>query len=417
MVSLNDKLLKQARQYLVGGVNSPVRSFNYIGLEPILIEKGKGSKIYDYDGKEYIDYVLSWGPLILGHSHPKVINELKRAMALGLSFGMTNKHEIDLAKEIKKAISFIDKIRFVNSGTEAVMTAVRLSRAYTKRDKILKFENAYHGHTDYLLAKAGSGLATLNIPSSLGVPKDFTNHTIVAPFGNRDAFENIFRKYGNRIGAVLVEPVGGNFGVVLPDINFLKFLRKFTKKYNSLLIFDEIITGFRFGYGSAAQQFGIEPDLICLGKIIGGGLPIGAVGGKDNVMNLLAPKDNVYQAGTFSGNPVVMQAGITTLKILEKEKDRYRKLFELTEFLSKNIQNAAKLASVALRINYFGSMFSIKFTNKKYFGMAYKYLLENGVFIAPSEFEANFISFSHTKRDIEKTIKLFRESLNKIGDL
>lgn len=412
----NKRLFKEAKKHLVGGVNSPVRSFKYVGIDPILIKSGKGSKVYDYNGNKYIDYVLSWGASMLGHAHPKVLEQLTRTIKLGLGFGVTNRLEIELAKKIKEAIYFVDKIRFVNSGTEAVMAAVRLARAYTKKDKILKFENSYHGSADYLLLRAGSGLATLGIPLSSGAPKDFIKHTIVAKSGDKKSLEKIFRKYSNEIACVLIEPVGGNNGVILPDVNFLKFLRKITKKYNSVLIFDEVITGFRFGFKSAAELFGIEPDLICLGKIIGGGLPVGAFGGSGKIMKLLAPEGNVYQAGTFSGNPIVVQAGLATLKILEKNKDKYKKLFALTEFLSRSIQKEAVSRNINLKINYFGPMFSFKFADKNHFEIIYRDLLKNGVFFAPSEFEANFLSFAHNQNDIEETIRVFKQALDKLGE-
>ena len=299
ITTINKRLFNEAKRHLVGGVDSPVRSFKYVGGDPVLIDRGSGSRIYDHDGNEYIDYVLSFGAVILGHNHRAVTSAVKRRANRGLAFGATHTAEIRLASAIKGAIPFIDKVRFVNSGTEAVMGAVRLARGYTGRDMIVKFEHSYHGHADYLLASGGSGLATLGIPSSSGVPEDFTKHTIIAPANNIEVLERIFKRSGRRIAAVLVEPVGGNYGVVPPDTDFLKNLKKLTKKYGAVLIFDEVITGFRFGYGSAAQKFGILPDLIVLGKIIGGGLPIGAYGGMEKIMRHLAPSGNVYQASTF----------------------------------------------------------------------------------------------------------------------
>ncbi|MDP2928436.1 MAG: glutamate-1-semialdehyde 2,1-aminomutase [Candidatus Omnitrophota bacterium] len=409
--AINSKLFYKAKKYLVGGVNSPVRAFNYVGGEPLIIKKGRGSKVYDHDGNEYIDYVLSWGSLILGHAFPEVVNAVKAALGAGLSFGTTNMKEVELAKLIQKAIPLAEKIRFVNSGTEAVMGAVRLARGYTGRDEIVKFENAYHGHADYLLTKSGSGLATLGMPSSAGVPEDFIKHTIITPFNDIGAIENAFKKYGRKIAAVLVEPVGCNYGVVLPDVKFLKRLRELTAQYGSLLIFDEVITGFRFNFGSAAQKFGIIPDLIVLGKIIGGGLPIGAYCGRKEIMDKLAPLGGVYQASTFSGNPVVMQAGISTLPALAKSKAKYRQMEEFTEFLTSAIDQAARSRNIGLKISRFGSMFSMKFDRKDDFEKFYKNMLRRGIYFAPSEFEANFLSFAHTKKDVEKTADVVSAAL------
>jgi len=401
----NHRLFKEAQRYLVGGVNSPVRAFGYVGGNPILVKRGQGSKIYDYDGNKYIDYVLSWGSLILGHAHQSVIKEIKQVLNYGLGFGTTHKSEIELARIIQKAIPGLEKIRFVNSGTEAVMGAIRLARGYTGRVKIIKFSHAYHGHADYLLAKSGSGLATLQIPLSKGVPRDFIKHTLVAPYGDVIFLDRLFKKYGSDIAAVIVEPVGGNYGVIPPDLDFLKVLRKITTKYKALLIFDEVITGFRFRFGAAADQFGIKPDLICLGKIIGGGLPIGAYGGGEKIMRYLAPLGEVYQSSTFAGNPVVMQAGIATLCTLEKRKDVYSRLEELTKYLSLNLEEEAEKRNIGLRINHFGSMFSLQFKEKKQFQQFYRYMLEGGIYFAPSEFEANFLSFAHTRKDIDETIE------------
>ena len=405
------KLFNIAKRYLVGGVDSPVRSFNYVGIEPLLIKSGKGSSVYSYNNRKYIDYVLSWGSAILGHAHPQVIKNIKQSLDSGLSFGSTNQAEVELAQEITKAIPDIEKIRFVNSGTEAVMGAVRLARAYTGGDKIIKFENSYHGHADYLLVKAGSGLATLQIPASAGVPKDFIKHTLVVPFGDKEALGAVFRKYKKEIAAVLVEPVGGNYGLLPPNKEFLKILRRLTKKYKSLLISDEIITGFRFRFGSVSECFGVSPDLICLGKIIGGGLPIGAYGGSAKIMNNLAPLGKVYQASTFSGNPIVMQAGLSTLKILKKQMNSYQRIAELNNYLCVNLKEIAQTYGVLLELSSYGSMFSFKFQTKDQFAKFYRLMLKGGIFFAPSEFEANFLSFAHTKNDIEKTLRIARRSL------
>lgn len=412
----DQRLFREARKYLVGGVNSPVRSFKYVGTLPVLAKRGKGAYLWDYDDNKYIDYILSFGALILGHSHPKVISDLKKTVNSGLSFGLTNEKEIELAGILKKAIPFIDKIRFVNSGTEAVMSAIRLSRGVTRRDKILKFENSYHGHADYLLAKAGSGLLTLGVTKSAGVPKDFIKNTIVAPFGKVEVIEKIFKEEGKNIAAVIVEPVGGNSGVILPDPDFLKKLRQITHKYGTLLIFDEVITGFRFNFGSVSKHFGVTPDLICLGKIIGGGLPIGAIGGSDEIMLKLAPQGDVYQASTFSGNPVTMQAGISTLKVLNKFKNEYPNLFALADFLISQIENQAHINKINLKINHYRNMFSFTFENKKQFQKFYKFMLNEGVLFAPSQFEANFLSFAHTKKDIIRTIEAAAKSFRSLKE-
>jgi glutamate-1-semialdehyde 2,1-aminomutase len=409
----NKKLCAAAGRVLVGGVDSPVRSFGYAGTNPVLIKRGRGAKVYDYDGRGYIDYVLSWGSAILGHAHPSVVNDVRRTVGSGLSFGATNRKEIELAEVLSEAIPFIDKVRFTSSGTEAVMGAIRLARGYTKKDKMLKFENSYHGHADYLLAKGGSGLATLGIPSSAGVPRDFTRHTFIAPYGDTDHLTEIFKRHGSTIAAVIVEPVGGNHGVTGPDYPFLDKLRLITKRYGSLLIFDEVITGFRFRYGALAQKFRIVPDLICLGKIIGGGLPIGAYCGNKKVMNNLAPIGNVYQASTFAGNPVTMQAGLSTLKALKRLRHEYEDLEGLTRYLAASLKSEANSRAISINIERYGNIFSIKFKEKKHFRLFYRGMLSGGVLLAPSEFEANFLSFAHTKKDIENTITAARAALDK----
>lgn len=415
IISTNDRLFSEAKKYLVGGVSSPVRSFNYVGGSPVLIKNGRGSRAFDYDNKEYIDYCLSWGALILGHANKPVIKALRNRINLGLGFGTTNKTEVELAGLIQKAVPFIKKIRFVNSGTEAVMAAVRLARGYTGKDKIIKFAHSYHGAADYLLASAGSGLASLSIPQSLGVPSDFIKHTIIAPHGDKEYLNKVFKKYGRQVAAVLIEPAGGNYGVIPPDIVFLKYLRAVTKKYGALLLADEVITGFRFCFGSLSKRLGITPDLICLGKIIGGGLPVGAYGGREEIMNYLAPQGKVYQASTFSGNPIVMQAGLSTLRVLARLKKSYRRWENLTGYLAGVIKREAELAKIALKVNSYGSMFSLKFKDKEKFRRFYRELLRQGVYFAPSEYEANFLSFAHTKKDIEKTAETVKLALRKIS--
>ena len=412
--TINSKIFTEARKYLVGGVNSPVRAFNYVGGDPLIIKKGRGSRVYDHDGNEYIDYVLSWGSLILGHAFPDLVRAVRSAAGDGLSFGATNIKEVELAKLIHGAIPFVEKIRFVNSGTEAVMGAVRLARGHTGREKIVKFENSYHGHADYLLVSGGSGLATLKIPQSLGVPRSFIKDTIVLPYCDLQKLEETFKRYGNEIAAVLVEPVGGNYGVLPPDIDFLKHLRKITYQYSTLLIADEVITGFRFSFGSFMRKVGILPDLVCLGKIIGGGLPIGAYGGGVKIMNKLAPLGKVYQASTFSGNPVVMQAGISTLKVLASSGARYGQIEKFTEHLSIAIETAARARNIDLKVSRFGSIFSLKFKERGDFKKFYKGMLSGGAYFAPSEFESNFLSFAHTKKDIDDTIYLAKSILSEI---
>lgn len=408
--TVNSKIFGEAQKYLVGGVSSPVRAFTYVGGTPLVIKSGRGSKVYDHDGKEYIDYVLSWGSLILGHAFPGVVNAIKDIVNGGLSFGTTNIKEVELAKLIQRAIPFAEKIRFVNSGTETVMGAVRLARGFTARNKIIKFENSYHGHADYLLVSGGSGLATLRIPQSLGVPQDFIKHTIVLPYGDSQRLHEAFKRYGKEIAAVLVEPIGGNHGVIPPDIDFLRYLRSITKTYGALLISDEVITGFRLVFGSFMCRLGIVPDLICLGKIIGGGLPVGAYGGSKKIMNKLAPVGRVYQASTFSGNPVVMQAGVATLRALAQLR-KYRQTEELTEFLSNALEEGSRLRNIGLRVNRCGSMFSLKFGREEDFRTFYKGMLQGGVYFAPSEFEANFLSFAHTRKDIDTTAALAKSIL------
>jgi len=411
----NNLLFEQAERRLVGGVNSPVRSFNCVGGNPLLIKKGRGSKIFDYDGNTYVDYVLSYGALILGHVYPKVVESLKKAAEDGFSFGATNLGEIKLAELIQEVVPCIKKIRFVNSGTEAAMGAVRLARGHTGRDKVVKFRNAYHGHADYFLTKGGSGLASLQIPLSKGVPKDFVKHTIVADYGDKNLVERIFKKYGTQIAAVVVEPVGGNYGVVTPDVSFLKYLRRITKKFGTVLIFDEVITGFRFHYGCVADIFGIRPDLICLGKIIGGGLPIGAFGGADKIMDNLAPLGKVYQASTFAGNPIVMATGIATLKVLSSLQNRYDELRSIAEDLCRAIEDSAKQYNIDLDISGYGSMFSFRFRAKNQFQRFFKKMLDCGIYFAPSQYEASFVSFAHSAKDIEKTKLLVKRALKTVS--
>jgi len=406
----NRTLFKEAERIFVGGVNSPVRAFLSVGGDPVPIRRGRGAKIYDYDGNGYVDYVLSYGSLILGHARPELTRGIKNIVGLGLGFGATHDYEIKLAKRIQEAIPFIERIRFVTSGTEAVMGALRLARGFTGRNKIIKFERSYHGHADYLLARSGSGLATMGLPASKGVPNNFLRHTLVLPYGDKGSVKRIFDKHGSDIAAVVVEPVGGNNGVVPPNIEFLKYLRRITRKHGVLLVFDEVITGFRFHFGSAADSFKVKPDLICLGKIIGGGLPIGAYGGKGKIMNKLAPAGDVYQASTFSGNPIIMYAGLLTLERLKSIKRSYKYLKKLTERLSNALREKAESCGADVSIRHFGPMFSIHFKKRGFFKRFHRAMLERGIYFAPSEYESNFLSFAHKRKDIEETIRKADES-------
>jgi glutamate-1-semialdehyde 2,1-aminomutase len=409
----NRRLFSEAKHYLAGGVSSPVRSFGYVGGDPVLIRSGKGAMVCDYDDNKYIDYVLSWGASILGHADPQVARDVSAAITRGTHFGTTNDIEVDLARTISEACGFVDKIRFVNSGTEAVMGAVRLARGYTGRDKIIKFENSYHGHADYLLAKSGSGLATLQIPASAGVPQEFINATIVARHGDLGAVENIFNKEKGSIAAVIIEPVGGNYGVTTHDKKYLQDLAAMTKKHDALLISDEVITGFRLHYGAAAQLFGVVPDLVCLGKIVGGGLPVGAYGGSSRIMDRLAPLGDVYQASTFSGNPIVMQSGLSTLKILKRSSGEYEKAAKRTQDLTLGLYKEASSRGLGVKLDYCGSMFSLRFKSRKFFARVHRSMLEQGIYLSPSEFEANFLSFSHTDEHVKKTITAASAALEK----
>lgn len=411
-------LFAEAKKYIPGGVNSPVRAFSAVGGYPVFTSHASGSKIYGECDREFIDYCLSWGALILGHARPEVVTELKGAVARGTSFGTVTKLETELAKLIVGAMPSIEKVRLTNSGTEAVMGAVRLARAYAKKNKIIKFAGSYHGHADYLLTEGGSGQATLGVPNSLGVPEDFTKHTIVVAYNNIEELKKAAAVHRDDLAAIIVEPVAANCGVILPAPNFLKTLREVADYYNLVLIFDEVITGFRLSYSGASGFFDIMPDLTCLGKIIGGGLPIGAFGGKEEIMKLLAPEGGVYQAGTLSGNPIATTAAITTLNIL-KEEDPYDKLNSVTSALCEEIKGLAKANNIPVQVNSIGSMFSIFFANSKVtdyntakaqnvrtFKKFFNGLLKEGVYCSPSGFEANFLSSAHTEQDIEKTLKV-----------
>jgi len=412
----NTRNFQNAKKVIPGGVNSPVRAFKAVGAKPIFIEKAKGPYLYDADANKYIDYCLSWGPMILGHANKNVLDEVKKVMVKGTSFGIPTKLETELAKMIVQAIDSVEKVRLVSSGTEAVMTAIRLARGCTGRDKIIKFIGCYHGHVDHLLVQAGSGAMTFGSPSSPGVPKDFTKHTILLPYNDTQSIKKAFEKYGDKIAAVIVEPIAGNMGVVLPKEGFLKTIRKHCTKTGSLLIFDEVITGFRVKYGSVQDVFGVKADLTCLGKIIGGGFPIGACGGRAKLMDKLSPQGDVYQAGTLSGNPVCVAAGIATLKSLKSNKP-YRTLCEATEKLCEGINQVLEEKNIPHAINRIGSMFTVFFnpgpvtdyacavkSDTKKYARFFSEMLKAGVYLPPSQFEACFVSTEHKQKDFDKTI-------------
>lgn len=424
--SRSHQLFQEAKQYLPGGVDSPVRAFAAVGGEPLFISHGKGSKIYDADGNEFIDYVCSWGALVLGHAHPDVVAALKSALDKGTSFGASTELETVLAKLIIGAMPWIEMMRFVNSGTEATMSAQRLARAFTQRDKVIKFSGGYHGHADGLLVRAGSGLATLGIPDSPGVPQSYARDTLVAPYNDLSAVERLFETFPKEIAAIIVEPVAANMGVVPPRPGFLEGLRQLSRDFSALLIFDEVITGFRISYGGATAVFGVVPDLVCLGKIIGGGLPVGAYGGRREIMEMLAPLGPVYQAGTLSGNPLAMTAGIETLRLLA-EPGAYQQLEERGAFLAQGIREAAQRTNTTLRINRVGSAMTVFFASRdvvdystaqsadtSLYASYFHQMQERGVYLTPSQFEASFISLAHTEEDIKTTIKATEEAFSAV---
>ncbi|CUU01757.1 glutamate-1-semialdehyde 2,1-aminomutase [Candidatus Thermokryptus mobilis] len=424
----SEKLFKKALNLIPGGVNSPVRAFKAVNSKPLFITKASGSKIWDADGNKFIDYVMSWGPLILGHAHPEVISAVKNVLKNGTSYGAPTEIEVKLAELIKKMMPSVELVRMVNSGTEATMSAIRLARAYTGRKKIIKFEGCYHGHADSFLVKAGSGATTLGIPSSPGVPDEMAGLTLNAKFNDINSVEKLVKENKNEIACIIVEPVPGNMGVVLPEDNFLLKLRQICDEEKILLIFDEVITGFRLAPGGAQEFFGVKADLTTLGKIIGGGFPVGAYGGKKEIMELVAPSGPVYQAGTLSGNPVAMTAGYTTLKILYENRKRiYKQLEEKAKTLAENFKAISKKNNVKIQINQIASMMTVFFaesevkdygtalksdTNK--FARFFNLMLENGVYLPPSQFEAMFLSTAHSDDDIEKTIIAFENSIKKL---
>jgi glutamate-1-semialdehyde 2,1-aminomutase len=412
----SEALFAEALRYIPGGVNSPVRAFRAVGGHPFFVNKAKGAHVFDVDGNELIDYVGTWGPAILGHANPAIIQAVKNAAEHGTSFGIPNPLEVEMAKLVCGAAPGLEKVRMCNSGTEACMSAIRLARGFARRDKIIKFDGCYHGHTDSLLVKAGSGALTFGNPDSAGVPAAFTEHTLVVPFNEPDAVSAAFAANPKQIAGIIVEPVPGNAGLYLPKPGFLEFLREITSANGALLIFDEVMTGFRLSLGGAQARFGIRPDLSCFGKIIGGGLPVGAFGGRAEIMDLLAPLGPVYQAGTLSGNPLAMAAGIAAIKELTAT-DAYTKLEETGSNLERGMKDAAKSANIPVQFNRIGSMFCGYFTDQPVHNLGdamksdrarftkyFQGMLREGIYLAPSQFEAGFISTAHSAADIDKTV-------------
>ena len=426
MTSRSDELFESAKKRIPGGVNSPVRAFRNLGITPPFIASGKGSHLHDVDGREYIDYVGSWGPLVFGHAHPRVLDAVQQALAKGTSFGAPTELEVRIAERICDMVPSVEMVRMVNSGTEAAMSAVRLARGVTGRDGIIKFAGCYHGHGDSFLIKAGSGALTIGVPDSPGVPSGLAKDTLVARYNDPGSVAELFEEHRDRIAAVIVEPVAGNMGVIPPSSGFLAGLRHICDRYRSLLIFDEVITGFRLGRGGAQERFGVLPDLTVLGKIVGGGLPAAAYGGKRELMEQLAPAGPVYQAGTLSGNPLAMSAGLAQLELLEEEKP-WNRLEEISARLEGGLRDALGQLGLNLTINRVGSMMTLFFTEPqvKDFADATRSdtdrhaafcleMLQRGVYLAPSQFEALFISAAHTDQDVERTIEAARASLEKV---
>ena len=422
-------LYKKAVELIPGGVNSPVRAFKSVNREtPIFVKKGQGAKIWDEDDNEYIDYICSWGPLILGHNHPKVIEEVKKIIENGSSYGLPTKYEVDLAELIVKIVPSVEKVRLTTSGTEATMSAVRLARAYTQRNKILKFEGCYHGHSDALLVKSGSGLLTEGYQDSNGITDGVLKDTLTLPFGDIERVKEVLKN--KDVACVIVEPIPANMGVIETHKKFLQELRKITEETGTILIFDEVISGFRLALGGAQEFFGITPDLTTLGKIIGGGYPVGAFGGKKEIMDLVAPVGRVYHAGTLSGNPVASKAGFATISYLKENPNIYKELEEKTNYLIDNIEILAKKYSVNVCVNSMGSLFTIFFvdidkvenledslkSNTENFSIYFNTMLENGIIVPPSQFEAHFLSMAHTKKELDRTLEVIEMVFKKIGE-
>jgi glutamate-1-semialdehyde 2,1-aminomutase len=418
---MSHKLFLEAQEYIPGGVNSPVRAWRAVGGNPLFIQRGRGCRVFDADGKEYIDYVCSWGPLIAGHAHPQVTRALEEVLKRGTSFGAPTAREIEIAKMIVAAVPSIEKVRLTSSGTEATMTALRLARGYTGRPKIIKFAGCYHGHSDALLVRAGSGALTFSLPDSQGVPEGFASQTLVAEYNSLQSVEAYFKAEPQAVAAVIVEPVAGNMGVVLPEPRFLAGLRSLTQQYGAVLIFDEVISGFRLARGGAQELYGIDPDLTCLGKVIGGGLPLAAVGGKRAIMDLLAPLGPVYQAGTLSGNPLAVTAGIETLKLMQNPGS-YDRLNNLGSIMAEGLRQAIKDIGLVACVNHSGSMLTIFFgveqvrdyasavrSDTQLFARYFQGMIEHGIYLPPSQFEALFLSLAHSEAEINETLAAARE--------
>jgi glutamate-1-semialdehyde 2,1-aminomutase len=421
-------LFERAQRLMPGGVNSPVRAFRAVGGAPFFVARGEGCFLWDVDGNRYVDFVCSWGALILGHAHPEVVAAVKAAVERGTTYGAPTELEVRLAEQIQSAFPTMEMLRLVNSGTEATMSALRVARGYTGRGKVIKFEGCYHGHADYLLVKAGSGATTFGIPDSAGVPESFSQETIVLPYNDADAFIRTMDEIGDQVAAVIVEPVAGNMGVVLPKPEFLRALRDQTRKHGAVLIFDEVITGFRLTYGGAQHLFGIEPDMTCLGKIVGGGFPLAAYGGRREIMQAVAPLGPVYQAGTLSGNPVAVTAGLTTLRVLERDKP-YAELERRTNWLTDAIADAARAFNIPVQINHIASMFTAFFTDQpvtdyasakrsdtKRFARFFHALLQRGVFLPPSQFEAAFLSVAHSDEVLAQVAEAMRQAMRQVAE-
>ncbi len=426
-MTTSEQAFEEAQKYIPGGVNSPVRAFKAVGGSPVFVKRANGAYIYDIHDKAYIDYVGSWGPMILGHAHPEVIEAVQNAAQHGLSFGTPTEIETEMAKLVCQLVESIEMVRMVSSGTEATMSAIRLARGHTGRNKIVKFEGCYHGHGDALLVKAGSGALTLGVPSSPGVPVELAENTLTLPYNNIEEVEQLFEKCGEEIACVIVEPIAGNMNCIPPIKDFLQTLRKVCSEYKSILIFDEVMTGFRVAAGGAQQLYKVAPDLTTLGKIIGGGMPVGALGGERKIMESLAPTGPVYQAGTLSGNPIAMTAGLTTLKLLS-ERGFHDKLNRKTKLLVDGLLEAANSNNIPLTANYVTGMFGLFFTeeekitqfsqvtacNQSHFNSFFNNMLESGVYLAPSSYEAGFISNAHEEEEIEKTIELANQAFAKL---
>jgi glutamate-1-semialdehyde 2,1-aminomutase len=428
VMTRSQRLFEDAKKHIPGGVNSPVRAFARVGGQPVFFKSGSGAYLTDEDGKKYIDYIGSWGPMIIGHGHPTVLNSVKEAIGHGLSFGAPTEIEIEVAKKLTSLVPSMDLVRMVNSGTEATMSAIRVARGYTGRDTIIKFEGCYHGHSDALLVKAGSGALTLGEPDSLGVPESFARHTLTLEFNNLEQVEKVFQEKGNEIAAIIVEPIAGNMGCVPPISGFLQGLRDTCDNHGSLLIFDEVMTGFRVAKGGAQSVYDVKPDLTTLGKIIGGGMPVGAFGGKREIMEVVAPLGGVYQAGTLSGNPIAMQAGLTTLELID-EPGFYESLEQQSGKLINGLQLLADAAGIPFTTNRVGSMFGLFFTNttpvtsfsqvmnadSKMFNLFFHAMLRQGINLAPSPFESGFISAAHGDKEIKETLEAAKNTFMELN--